>query len=165
MSLQMSRCPVPLEQQPIHEYQDLSTSWFYRWATLGMRGYVTPMVWIAGIAWLLVAPVAAVSFAPTKHPVQFVLSGAAGVSLLLGLVLACLYLGWSYVCDRLTKATVPYEESGWYDGQLWEKPTEELTRDRLIVAYEIQPFLRRLQWTFVILAVVLGGSVLTCAIL
>ncbi len=165
MSLQTSRCPVPREQQPLNEYQDLSTSWFYRWAILGLRGYLTPMLWIAGIAGVVVSPVAAVSFSPTKYPVQFVLSGVAGVSLLLGLVLVWLYLGWTYVCDRLTKATIPYEESGWYDGQLWEKPTEELTRDRLIVAYEIQPFLRRLQRTFVILAVVLVGSVLTCAIL
>ncbi len=161
----MSRCPVPTEQQPINEYQDLAGSWFYRWATLGMRGFVTPILWIAGIAWVLVAPVAAASFPPTKQPIQFVLSGAAGASLILGLVLVWLYLGWTYVGDRLSSRTVPYEESGWYDGQIWEKPPEELTRDRLIVTYEIQPFLQRLRRTFVILTVVLASSVLTCAIL
>lgn len=32
--------------------------------------------------------------------------------------------GWSYVGDRLLSAVVPYEETGWYDGQLWVKPPE-----------------------------------------
>lgn len=32
--------------------------------------------------------------------------------------------GWSYVGDRLLSAVVPYEESGWYDGQMWVKPPE-----------------------------------------
>ena len=30
------------------------------------------------------------------------------------------------------EATVPYEESGWYDGQIWIKPPEILLQDRLI---------------------------------
>lgn len=165
MSLQISKCPVPREQLPINEYQDLANSWFYRWATLGNREYMIPMVWIMGISWLLVAPVAAASFAPLKQPVQFFLGGLAGASFLLGLVLAWLYLGWTYVGDRLARATVPYEESGWYDGQTWEKPNDDLIRDRLVVTYEIQPFLRRLRHTFVILAVVFSVSVLTCVIL
>lgn len=32
--------------------------------------------------------------------------------------------GWSYVGDRLLSAVIPYEESGWYDGQMWVKPPE-----------------------------------------
>lgn len=32
--------------------------------------------------------------------------------------------GWSYVGDRLLSAVVPYEETGWYDGQMWVKPPE-----------------------------------------
>ena len=28
------------------------------------------------------------------------------------------------------EATVPYEESGWYDGQIWIKPPEILLQDR-----------------------------------
>jgi hypothetical protein len=32
--------------------------------------------------------------------------------------------GWSYVGDRLLSAVVPYEETGWYDGQLYVKPPE-----------------------------------------
>ncbi|MCY7277404.1 MAG: CGLD27 family protein, partial [Phormidesmis sp. CAN_BIN44] len=37
-------CPVPLEQRPINEYQDLKESWFFRWATLDLFAYVKPTI-------------------------------------------------------------------------------------------------------------------------
>ena len=103
----------------------------------------------------------AASFAPHKYTAQFILCGAVGASLGVVLTLVRLYLGWSYVCDRLAGATIFYEESGWYDGQTWTKPQEILTRDRLIVTYQIQPILKRLQRTFGLLALLLvaGGVV------
>lgn len=75
----------------------------------------------------------------------------------MGVILAVmrLYLGWSYVRDRLMRPTIFYEESGWYDGQTWTKPPELLTRDRLIVTYQIQPILQRLQRTSGFLALLL----------
>ena len=39
--------------------------------------------------------------------------------------------------DRLLSAAVEYEETGWYDGQLFVKPPEVLARDRLLGSYEV----------------------------
>lgn len=36
--------------------------------------------------------------------------------------------------DRLLSAVIPYEESGWYDGQMWVKPPE-------VSIYSLSPFL------------------------
>ena len=71
-------CPVPAEQQPLNEYQELKESWFFRWATLGLRSYLTPILILWLLSWLVAAPVAAVSFPVAKYPVQFLLSAAAG---------------------------------------------------------------------------------------
>lgn len=147
-------CPVPLEQQPIHEYQALRESWFYRWATLDWRRYLTPLLVLWSVSWLVAGPVAAVSFPFEKAPFRFMLSAAGGASLIPALALLRLYLGWFYVRDRLFKENIFYEESGWYDGQVWTKPEEVLQRDRLIVTYQIQPLLKRLQHTFTGLAVI-----------
>lgn len=144
-------CPVPPEQRPVNEYQDLKESWFFRWATLDLKDYVKPMIWIWGWSWLIAGPVAAVSFPPEKHAMQFALCGSAGASLVVILVLFRLYLGWWYVRSRLLNATIFYEESGWYDGQLWEKPPEMLTQDHLIVTYQVQPILQRIRQTLGIL--------------
>lgn len=152
-------CPVPTEQQPINEYQELQESWFFHWATLNTRGFIKPIVVLWALSWLVSGPVSAVSFPFSKYPVQFLLFGAAGAMLIPILALVRLYLGWIYVCDRLAKATVFYEESGWYDGQVWTKPEEVLQRDNLIVTYQLKSLLRRLQITFgvILLLFIIGG--------
>lgn len=141
-------CPVPTEQQPINEYQELRESWFFRWATLNWWGYLKPILILWSLSWLVAGPVAAASFAPTKSPGHFVICGATGAMILPLLTLLHLYLGWVYVRNRLAHPMVPYEESGWYDGQVWTKPDEVLQRDRLIVTYQIQSILKRLKLTF-----------------
>jgi hypothetical protein len=161
MESSVSICPVPTEQQPINEYQELQESWFFRWGTLDLRGYIMKLacVWVG--SWLIAGPVAAASFAPKRYMIQFLLCGTAGAGVFLALTLLRLYLGWSYVRDRLLQETIFYEESGWYDGQTWTKPPEILTRDRLIVAYQIQPILQRLKRTFTILVLfVFGGGLI-----
>lgn len=148
----LANCPVPVDQQPLNEYEELKTSWLFRDCALNWREYATKLVWIWGLSWLIAGPVSAASFPPNKQLVHFLLCGAAGASVGVILSLLRLYLGWLYVRDRLYSMTVFYEESGWYDGQTWIKPPEVLNRDRLIVAYEIKPILQRLQFTFVGLA-------------
>ncbi|QSJ16897.1 CGLD27 family protein [Nostoc sp. UHCC 0702] len=152
MRSSVSNCPVPTDQQPLNEYEQLKTSWLFRDCTLDWRQYLTKMVWIWGISWLVAGPVAAASFPPHKNLAHFILCGAAGASVGVVLTLVRLYLGWLYVRDRLYSMTVFYEESGWYDGQTWTKPPEVLSRDRLIVTYDIKPILQRLQFTFAGLA-------------
>lgn len=161
MKSSVSICPVPAEQLPINEYQQLKDSWFFGWVTLDWRRYLMKLAWIWGWSWLVVGPIAAASFAPKKYFLQFLLCGAAGAGAIVALTLLRLYLGWLYVNDRLLKETIFYEESGWYDGQTWTKPPEVLTRDRLLVSYQVQPILQRLKRTFGILVLlVFGGSLI-----
>lgn len=151
MESSVSPCPVPSEQLPINEYQELKNSWFFSWATLDLGNYAKNMVWVWGWSWSIGGPLAHASFPPQKALGHFILCGAGVSALFLGLALLRLYLGWSYVRDRLADQVVVYEESGWYDGQIWDKPPEVLTRDKLIVTYEIQPILQRLKRTFALM--------------
>ena len=161
MESSVSVCPVPAEQQPINQYQELYDSWFFRWVTLDLKGYIMKLAWVWGWSWLVAGPLAAASFAPKKYFIHFFLCGTAGAGMFVALTLLRLYLGWSYVRDRLLRETIFYEESGWYDGQTWTKPPEVLTRDRLIVSYQVQPILQRLKRTFGILVLfVFGGSLI-----
>lgn len=153
-----SVCPVPFEQRPINEYKSLEESCFFHWATLDLKGYLTGMARIIGLSLFLMGPVAADSFPPAQYPGHFALMASAGASVLLALVLLRLYLGWSYIRDRLASETVFYEETGWYDGQLWHKPPEEHAKDRLVVTYQIQPVLQRLRRTFGVLGILLFGG-------
>jgi hypothetical protein len=140
-------CPVPEEQRPINEYRSLVNSWFFGWATLGLIDYLRPIVLLWLASWVITAPVSAASFPPAKHPLEFGLVAAVAACLLPILAMLRLYLGWSYIRHRLLDATIAYEESGWYDGQLWQKPPQIQAQDQLIAVYEVQPILHRLQIT------------------
>ncbi|MGF1541356.1 MAG: CGLD27 family protein [Pleurocapsa sp.] len=158
-SIEVDFCPVPQEQQPIYEYEQLKDSWLFQWGTLELGKYIRKMVWVGFWSWIVAAPIANVSFSLTRYPLKFTISSILGACLLVSLVLLRIYLGWSYIGDRLNQDRIFYEESGWYDGQTWLKPTNMLNRDRLVFSYQIQPILRRLQKTFATsFALVILGS-------
>ncbi len=157
----ISSCPVPADQQPLNEYRELSESGFYRWGLLPVAQYTRKLLWVWAWGWLVAGPVAAGSFPIGKYPLKFTLLASAGASIFVWLTLARLYVGWFHVRSRLNSPTIFYEESGWYDGQVWEKPAEVLTQDRLVVTYQVQPVFRRLHWTVWVLgAFFLAGSLL-----
>ena len=148
MGSSLENCPVPTEQQPLNEYEELKNDWLFRDSILSWGKYTKTIFWFWAWSWLVAGPVAASSFPPQKQIFNFLLCGSAAASVMVVLVLIRLYLGWYYVRDRLYSTTVFYEESGWYDGQIWTKPQSVITRDRLIVTYEINPIFQRLQITF-----------------
>lgn len=139
--------PIPPEQRPINEYQELRGSYFFRWATLEPRTYLSGILFVWLAAWFISGPVSAWSFPPQRMTAQFILGGAGGAGIILGLVLMRLYLGWGYIYSRLLSPRVHYEETGWHDGSFWIKPEEELAKDRLVVQYRVNPILRRLRRT------------------
>lgn len=138
-------CPVPTEQQPVKEYEQLRDSWLFRWATLDTVQYAKKLFGVWSVGWIIAGPIAAASFGPGKVPLKFALSSSAGAIVIVALVLTQIYLGWNYIGDRLNRATVFYEESGWYDGQTWLKPKSMQERDRLIVQYQVRPILNRIR--------------------
>jgi hypothetical protein len=157
--LPASLCPVPREQQPVNEYEQLKESWLFSWATLDWSHYGRKLAWLAFWIGLLVCPIAAASFPPRQFPLGFALASSMGTMTIVALLVMRLLLGWYYIRDRLQSENIVYEESGWYDGQIWHKPAEILTRDRLIVTYQIDPLLQRLRRTFYGLGV---GMILGC---
>jgi len=151
----MSNCPVPDEQQPLNEYLALKESWFFSWGDLNWAAYGRIVIYIWAAWWLVVAPISAVSFNPSRHLPEFLCLGAIGATVGVCLPLLRLWLGWVYIKGRLQNSTVLYEETGWYDGQTWQKPESELQKDRLLVTYEVQPILNKIKMTVIALGSVL----------
>lgn len=161
MSNSSSFCPVPKEQQPINEYQELQSSWFFGWVKLEPSKYITKLLWVGAWSLIITAPLAAASFPIAKYPIQFGIWAVGGSLVCIAFAAIRLYLGWIYVKNRLYGESIFYEESGWYDGQTWIKTPEILARDRLLVSYEVQPIIQRLQFTFAtLLGTAIVGAVL-----
>ncbi len=158
MTVPVSGCPVPFEQQPMNEYKSLQSSCFFRWAILDHRAFLTRAIVIWGLGWTLCLPVATESFTWHSAMMKCFLASAMGATGFLLLLLLRLYLGWGYICDRLYSDTIVYEETGWYDGQAWTKPEAALTQERLIATYELRPCLQRLRYSFVSLCLGIGAG-------
>ncbi|PIN00572.1 hypothetical protein CDL12_26923 [Handroanthus impetiginosus] len=141
---------VPFEQRPVNEYSSLKDETLYSWADLGPGSFFLRLggLWLVAFT-VLGLPVAAASFNPSKDPLHFVLAASTGTLFLVSLIVLRIYLGWSYVGDRLLSAVIPYEESGWYDGQMWVKPPEILARDRLLGSYKVKPVIKLVKQTLV----------------
>ena len=75
---------------------------------------------------------------PETDPPRLVAAGAVGVGSA-SLLLVRQWLGWTYVMQRLLSESVDYEESGWYDGQTWEKPLSWREKDLLVARHEVRP--------------------------
>ncbi|MEB3349001.1 MAG: CGLD27 family protein [Cyanobacteriota bacterium] len=137
-------CPVPPEQRPLREYEQLADSWFFRWAqTRDQLLRRLTLCWLALLPLTLV--VAGGSVVLRHHPAQLLLSGAAWAVMLPLLLLVRQWLGWRYVHRRLVSERVEYEESGWYDGQVWEKPLSWRQQDLLVARHQVGPVLARLR--------------------
>ena len=118
----------------------------------------------AGVSGLLGGPVAAQTFDPLRNPLEFGLSASTGGLLVVAIATFFIYQGWASVGSRLLSAAVEYEETGWYDGQIFVKPPEILARDRLLGLYTVAPILAQLRTTligagvtFVVVAGTLAG--------
>ncbi|XP_019437739.1 PREDICTED: uncharacterized protein ycf36 [Lupinus angustifolius] len=157
-----TECPVPLEQQPINEYQSLSTSFPFSWASGDVVEYGSRLV-VTGAAFAILVglPVAWYgTVGAESEPLKRIVCGASSGVFVVTLAVVRMYLGWAYVGNRLLSATVEYEETGWYDGRVWVKTAEVLARDRLLGSFSVKPVLSRLKTTLVSLAT----SLLVCAL-
>ncbi len=153
MSASKNFCPVPFDQQPLNEFYALKNSCFFSFFGFKLKKYLYRISIICCISALLFSPLILINIRFSWN--LFILGDSFCSVLLLGLMLLRLYLGWSYILFRLFSATVFYEESGWYDGQVWIKTPEILTKDRLIGTYYVLPLLQRIKYTFIILGTLL----------
>ncbi|KAJ0985499.1 hypothetical protein J5N97_003855 [Dioscorea zingiberensis] len=153
-----TECPVPPEQQPVNEYQALSDSFPFSWAAEDLVAYCSRLA-ITGASFSLLVGLPVASFG-TADPRARALGAVSAGLLAVTLAVLRMYLGWAYVGNRLLSATVEYEETGWYDGQVWVKTPEVLARDRLLGSFSVKPVLSRVKLTLVGLAMSLVMCIL-----
>ena len=155
-----SICPVPKEQQPTNEFIELSKSIIFSWPkTKKSLILILIKFWVGTFALFLLISSGSVYF-KTSLIKYILLSFFSSLSIPL-LIIIRLYLGWKHVFKRLTSERVEYEESGWYDGQVWQKPLVLREKESLIATIEVKPILNNLIQIFsIILVLALSGILL-----
>ncbi len=151
------KCPVPKEQQPTNEFIELTKSRIFSWAkTKAALIRILIKFWISTFVLFLIISSGSAYF-KTSLLKYVLLSFFSSLSIPF-LITLRLYLGWNHVFKRLTSERVEYEESGWYDGRVWEKPLVLKEKESLIALVEVKPILKNLiQISSIISVIVLSG--------
>ena len=154
-----TRCPVPREQQPTNEYIELSNSIMFSWPkTKKSLILVLIKFWACAFVLFLFISSGSIYF-KTFFLKYILLSFFSSLSIPL-LITIRLYLGWNHVFKRLTSEKIEYEESGWYDGQVWIKPLVLKEKESLIAQNEVKPILKNLIQIFSIFSVMALSGIL-----
>ena len=137
------KCPVPREQQPTNEFIELSKSTIFSWPkSKKSLIFVLIKFWIGTFIIFLVISSGSIYF---KSSILKYILLSFFTSLAIPLLISIrLYLGWNHVFKRLNSEKVEYEESGWYDGQVWTKPVKLKEKESLIATLEVKPILKNL---------------------
>ena len=155
-----SLCPVPKEQQPTNEFIELSNSKFFSWPKSKLSLTVVLLkFWVAAFSLFLIISSGSVYFKDSiSKYILLSLFSSLSVPFLISLRL---YFGWNHIFKRLTSEKVEYEESGWYDGQIWIKPINLKEKESLIASKEVKPILKNvIQISSIILSFLLIGILL-----
>ena len=138
-------CPVPSNQRPLNEFNSIRNSWIISWPFLGRSTFYSNLFY----SWLLITPISLTISFGSDHLknnifelilVSFTASFAFPILLLIRQ-----WLSLVYIYKRLNSENIEYEESGWYDGQTWEKPIDWRAKELLIAQHQVKPILNHLQ--------------------
>ena len=149
-------CPVPKNQRPLNEFNSFRNAWIVSWPLLERHIFYKNLI----ISWILTIPISSIiSYGSDylKHNIFHLSFISLNVSLFLPLLLLLRqWLSWIYLYKRLNSENIEYEESGWYDGQVWEKPIDWRAKDLLIAQHQVKPILYRIEnILFILIAVIL----------
>ncbi len=135
-------CPVPNNQIPLEEFKELSNGFFFSLADKSYLNIIIVIIFITSfpIFSFLLKDGLYLGQTPANQRITCLI-----FSLIIPmLIITRLLLGWKYINKRLTSSTIEYEESGWQDGQKWEKPLSWITQDQLISQHEVKPVIEGL---------------------
>ena len=156
-----SNCPVPKEQQPTNEFLELSNSKVFALAKTSKKfSIILISTWLVAFLIFLVISTGSTYF--HTYLLKYIFLSFFGSLSVPLLITIRLFLGWTHIYKRLTSEIIEYEESGWYDGQIWNKPIELKEKESLIASIEVKPILKNLsQVTSVIISLILIGILIS----
>ena len=153
-------CPVPLNQRPLNEFNSIRNSWIISWPLLEKNVFYKKLLY----SWIIITPISFIISYGSDYLRNNILD-LTFVSLTSSLIFPILllsrqWLSWIYIYKRLNSENIEYEETGWYDGQIWEKPIDWRAKDLLIAHHQVKPILDHLKIILTIFSAVILVSLL-----
>ena len=147
-------CPVPEDQRPLNEFNSIRNSWIISWPLQDKNIFYRNLI----LSWILITPFSLIiSYGSDylKNNIFHLTSISFTASLVFPILLLFRqWLSWVYIYKRLNSENIEYEETGWYDGQIWEKPMNWRAKDLLIAQHQVKPILNHIEKIIIILSTI-----------
>ena len=152
-------CPVPQNQRPLNEFNNIRNSWIISWPLQEKSIFYRKLIF----SWIFISPISLIISYGSDYLKNNILdltmiSLTSSIFLPL-LLLSRQWLSWKYIYKRLNSENIEYEESGWYDGQTWEKPIDWRAKDLLIAQHQVKPILNHLEKILIISLSIISASI------
>ena len=138
-------CPVPFTQRPLNEFNSIKNSWIISWPLLDKIVFYRNLFY----SWIFISPLSLLisygSNSLKNHIFNLAFISLTASLLFPMLLLLRQWLSWIYIYKRLNSENIEYEESGWYDGQVWEKPIDWRAKELLIAQHQVKPVLNHIK--------------------
>ena len=143
-------CPVPKNQRPLNEFNSIRKSWIISWPIEEKSIFYRKLLF----SWIFTLPISlTISYGSDylkNNIFELTLISLTSSLVFPLLLLSRQWLSWIYIYKRLNSENIEYEESGWYDGQIWEKPIDWRAKDLLIAQHQVKPILSHLEKIIII---------------
>jgi hypothetical protein len=140
-------CPIPEEQKPINQYIGLKENLLTSWTTLAPKKYQKKIISLYTFLFFLVSSFQFYSFQGVYYLFDWILENCLITTNLILFLFLIILSRWIQIQNQFNKARFFYEETSWYDGQIWEKPLLLIKNDQLISSQKITPIIQRIQKT------------------
>ena len=153
-------CPVPMDQRPSSQLKEVAEGIVSGWGGLDGKSYAVRLTILCGFFFTVIAyPIASETYNPEIQWTEAHVAAMLGSLVAVTAITLTIHNSWDYVRNRLLSATIEYEETGWYDGQVYVKTPEMLAKDRLDGTYVCGPVVERCKRTML----ACGAGVFGCA--
>lgn len=142
-------CPIPDEQKPINQYIGLKENLITNWTTLSTQKYQKKILFFYIIFFTIISIFQLYSLKGMNYLFDWILYNLSITTIFILFLFLINLSRWLQIKSQFQKARFFYEETSWYDGQIWEKPFLLIKNDKLISTQKISPIIKRIQKTIV----------------
>lgn len=142
-------CSIPEDQKPMNEYLETKENIFLNWSSSNPKRYKKILFFIVFLLFITNALLYFYfenPFFKQKNNILLLIFNSTFNFFFLFLLF--FILRWRELNLRFETSRLFYEESSWFDGQIWEKPSFLLKNDRFISKLKIFPIIKRIFKTF-----------------
>jgi hypothetical protein len=161
-------CSIPEDQKPISQYIELKENETINWTSFSFLKYKYKLIFIYSFLLCLVTffqfstefNISLSFFGNLKVFIKVFVESIKISSYLFLVYFFIILTRWKELSNRFRTSSLFYEESSWFDGQIWGKSFFILKNDRLLLFQKILPILKRITKSFIFIFLLVFFTIL-----